>query len=113
MQVQKVQNNDYNQHFNGHIVDSSSLRKFLSGLNAKEKALYDSYVNTIESTKDNYNYIFDYISIGNFKKIRKIAALSIQNKDNTIQHPPLLAELPENALNLFKRLAEQYKLKQK
>ncbi|MEE3349486.1 MAG: hypothetical protein VZR09_05545 [Candidatus Gastranaerophilaceae bacterium] len=110
MQVERVQSSNYNTNFSGRIVDSSSLRKFLSGLNVKEKAVYDSYVKTIENAKDNRNYVFDYINIGGFGKVRKIAALSIQNKDKTSQFPPLFSVQPENAMEVFQKLADKYKI---
>ena len=106
MQVQRIQYNNIN--FKGNIVESGALKKFQAGLNNSEKAKFNSYVNIIKNSKDKCNYIFDYVQIGNESKGRRIATISLQNKNKTIQHPPILSDKDTNALKLFKKLAENY-----
>lgn len=113
MRIQNVQNNNnYRTTFNGKIADSGALRRFKAGLSDVESQVYNSCVSTIEKTKDKYTYVFDYIEIGRPIRGKRIAAISIQNSDKTVQHPPILADKPEKALDLFKRLAAQYAEKQ-
>ena len=110
MLVQKIQNNNYsnNTKFTAHLVDSGALRRFEYSLTNAEREVFDSYIRVIEGAKDNTNYIFDIMHIMRPKSVRKIAVISVQNKDKTIQNPPILAEKAENTMNLFKRLAEHY-----
>ena len=109
MQVQRISSNNYNTNFKANIVDSGALRNFQSGLNGKEKKLYNSFVDVIKNSKDKNNYVFEYINIGFPSKLKRIASISIRNRDKSIQRPAIFADKAENALNLFKKLAERCK----
>ena len=113
MQVQKIQNNNYNTNFSANIVDSGSLRKFKSGLSKAEKEVFDSYVKVIEENKDKRNYIFEYLNVGKQNNIKHFSTISIQNPDKTSKFPPVFIDTQENAMNLFKKLADKLTAKKK
>ncbi len=106
MQVQKIQNNNYNPVFSATIVETGAFRRFKAHLGKSDIKAFDSYINIIEGSADNSNYVFNYLDVGSFKNVRKFAIISKQNKDRTVQHPPLLVEKAGKALQLFKNLAD-------
>jgi len=108
MQVNSIQIYDNKSaNFKGVLADSGSLRKFKARLKPSELARFDSYVKTIEESKDRSYYIFDYVKIGRPIFTKEIATISILNKNKTTQFPFLFTESPDNAMNLFKKLAER------
>jgi hypothetical protein len=109
MRVNKVHQEGCRVSYKANVIDSASLRKFKAGLNAADSQSLDKYIKQIEQSKSKNNYIFDYISVGSFKNIRKFVGISIQNKDKTIQHPPVFSAAIDNALDVFKNLAESLK----
>ena len=112
MQVQRVQNNNYNTNFNGTIKPNKALQELKEGLSPIQLKKLGEYIDTVESVKDGKTFVYKLVPIAENKKMiptisQEIAYDGFHDKLTTA--PIFRHTEGKDPINVFKQLANLYK----
>ena len=111
MQVQRVQNNNYNTNFNGTIKTNKALQELKEGLSPIQLKKLGEYIDTVESVKDGKTFVYKLVPIAENKKMiptisQEIAYDGFHDKLTTA---PICRDTEgKDPINVFKQLASLY-----
>ncbi|MBO6087621.1 hypothetical protein J6P92_04655 [bacterium] len=112
MQVQRVQNNNYNTNFKGTIKNNKALQELKAGLAPIQLKKLGEYIDTVESVKDGKTFVYKLVPIAENKTMvptisQEIAYDRFHDKLTTA---PIFRDTDKkDPLNVFKQLADLYK----
>ena len=112
MQIQRVQNNNYNTNFKGTIKTNKALQELKEGLSPIQLKKLGEYIDTVESVKDGKTFVYKLVPIAENKTMvptisQEIAYDGFHDKLTTA---PIFRDTDKkDPLNVFKQLASLYK----
>ena len=111
MQIQRVQNNNYNTNFKGTIKNNKALQELKEGLSPIQLKKLGEYIDTVESVKDGKTFVYKLVPIAENKTMvptisQEIAYDGFHDKLTTA---PIFRDTDKkDPLNVFKQLASLY-----
>ena len=107
MQINAVQNYSFAPNYKGSFSKEGAFKEFEKSLQGTDKDLFEHIITSIENTKDDYHWWFDFKKIRN--GVTKIATMGLIEKDGTPRTPGLFLVEAEKSMEIFKNLSRWYK----